>query len=167
MIGHPKRHPMSLPPRADLSTPRAVCVMVRLVLGNADRRASIECWTPAGNALARQPAPNADLTLVLRQASELSDEFGFHHSYEFLDEPDDVAAYVHSWAEKRAALNELRTQRARLQTEASVGLHRADGSRKTDIDRANATAMMVRLSGIRESLLRRGFAIDGDAVQAI
>ncbi|MBI3514878.1 MAG: hypothetical protein HY060_12565 [Proteobacteria bacterium] len=48
-------------------------------------------------------------------------------------------------------------------TPAAEGLHRADGIRRTAVDRANATAMMLRLSGVRGSLLQRGFAFDGGA----
>jgi hypothetical protein len=148
--------------------PRAVRVMLRLASGNDDapRCASIEFSTPAGTALAPPSAPNADLTLLLKRAAELSSDLGFHCSYELVHGPDTVAAYVRTWPEKRAALDELRAQRAWQQTEADPGAHRADGTLKTDVDRANARAMMRRLSGICEALLRRDLGIDGMASEA-
>src|SRR5581483_4761164 len=139
---------------------RDVCVMVRLEsAGLAERRASIELWTPAGTAPTPAPAAGSDLARVLRQASDLSDELGLHRSYAFIDQPDDVAASLRSWVEKRAALDELRAQRALLESEVSVGAHRADGSRRTEGDRADAKAMLLRLSVLRASILRQGFAI--------
>jgi len=144
-----------------LSLPRALRVTVRLVPSGApDGRVSIELWTAAGNAPTPQPGANADLSLVLRQASALSDEVGLHRNYEFADEPDDVAAWLRNGTEKRAALDELRAQRALLEPEASMGLHRPDGSRKTERDRGIALAMLLRLSAIRAAVLRRGFTID-------
>jgi hypothetical protein len=149
---------------ADPSPPSAVCVIVRLVpVGDPDPRASIELWTPAGSAPTPQPAVNADLTVVLRRASALSGELGLHRSYEFVDPPDDVAACVRSGGEKRAALDELRAQRALLEPETSTGLHRADGSRRTERDRTNAVAMLLRLAAIRASILRRCFTVAADA----
>lgn len=153
-------------PVSGCQTPCPVRVVVRLsVPRDAARHASIEYWTPAGSAFAPQPAPDPDLTLVLQQAAELSEQLGFHRSFELLGTPDDVAAYVQSWPEKRTALDELRLQRTQLQAEASVGVHRADGTRKTDVDRATARAMMQRLSGLRESLLRRGFVLGGGTTE--
>jgi hypothetical protein len=144
-----------------LSLPRALRVMVRLLpSGTPDGRASIELWTAAGSAPTPQPVANADLSVVLRQASTLSDEVGLHRNYEFADQPDDVAAWVRSGIEKRAALDELRAQRTLLEPEASMGLHRPDGSRKTERDRGIALAMLLRLSAIRAAILRRGFTID-------
>ena len=150
---------------SDRDAPFPLCpvrVRVRVVAaGDAARSASIEFWTPGGNAAAPPPARDADLIDVLQQAGRLSGELGLHRSYDFLGSPDDVAAYVESWPEKRAALDELRSQRTLLQNEASAGEHRADGSLKTDDDRASARAMLHRLSAVRASLLRRGFAIAG------
>ncbi len=143
--------------------PQAVCVMVRMVFdGATDRRAAIELWTPAGNASAPSPAADADLALVLRRASALSSELGLHRNYAFVDQPDAVAASVRSWIEKRAALDELRVQRALPEPEASVGAHRADGTRRTEWDRADAQAMLLRLSKLRASILCCGFAIGDD-----
>lgn len=140
--------------------PRAVRVIVRLVAADSvDGHAHIELWTPAGKAPTPGLAADTDLALVLRHASTLSDELGLHRDYDFVDQPDDIAACVRSGGEKRAALDELRAQRALLEPEASMGLHRADGSRKTERDRATALAMLLRLSVIRASILRRGFTI--------
>ncbi len=141
--------------------PQAVRVMVRLVRdGTTTHRAATELWTPAGTASTPPPAADADLALVLRRASALSSELGLHRSYAFVDQPDAVASSVRSWIEKRAALDELRVQRGLLETEASVGTHRADGTRRTERDRADARAMLQQLSKLRASILCCGFTID-------
>ena len=145
------------------SGPRPVCVMVRLVpASDGVRRASVELWTPAGCAPTPQP-PGDDLSAALRQAAALSASLGFHQSYEFADPPDDVAACVRNWREKRAALDELRVQRALLEPESSLGVHRADGSRRNELDRANALGMLQRRSAISASILRRGFTSSVEA----
>ena len=141
--------------------PQAVCVMVRLVRdGTNPHRATIELWTPGGTASTPSPAADADLALVLRRASALSSELGLHRNYAFADQPDAVASSVRSWIEKRAALDELRVQRGLLEPEASVGAHRADGTRRTERDRADAQAMLLQLSQLRASILRCGFTTD-------
>jgi hypothetical protein len=156
-----------MPSHPATGLPRAVSVIVRLVAaGTVDGHADIELWTPAGKVPTPRSAANTDLALVLRQASTLSDELGLHRDYDFVDQADDIAACVRSGGEKRAALDELRAQRTLLEPEASMGLHRADGSRKTERDRATALAMLLRLSVIRASILRRGFTIAAGAETA-
>jgi hypothetical protein len=148
--------------RADTATssqPRPTCVMVILTdVAGAARSAAIELWTPGGNGPGPRLPPGADLTSVLKQAAEISGDFGFHGSYEFAAEPDSVAAYVVTAPERRDAIAEIRVQRRRLESETMVGRHRADGTRKTDADRASAAAMTVRLGALRDALMKCGFA---------
>ena len=145
--------------------PRPACVVVRCAAaGDTRRQASIEVWTRGGNALTPQPTADADLTRVLKLASDVSGKLGFHWSYEFADDPDHVAAYVQTWPERCAALDEVRAQRARLKAEASMGEHRADGSCKTEIERACAAAMLKRLTSLCECLMQRGFTRGAGAI---
>jgi hypothetical protein len=145
---------------ATLVKPRPTCVMVILTeaADPAARGAAIELWTPGGNGPGPRHAPAADLTSVLKQAAEISGDFGFHGAYEFSAEPEAIASYVMTAPERRDAIAEIREQRRRLETETMVGQHRADGTRKTDIDRASAAAMTARLSALRDALMKRGFA---------
>ena len=152
-------------PTINASVPEGAGVTVRLVAPDApEDRAIIELWTLSADGLALQPTSDADLTQVLKQASELSHALGLHRSYELIGEPDDIAANVRTWLEKRAALAEVRAQRELLGLEAIIAQLRADGTRKTAIDRANAVAMMNRLARLRDALMRRGFVIDAGAI---
>jgi hypothetical protein len=143
-----------------LVTPRPTCVMVILTeaADQAARGAVIELWTPGGNGPGPRHAPAADLTSVLKQAAEISGDFGFHGTYEFSAHLEAVASYVVTAQERRDAIAEIREQRRRLESETMVGQHRADGTRKTDSDRASATAMTARLGALRDALMTRGFA---------
>jgi hypothetical protein len=140
--------------------PRPTCVMVILTeaADQAARGAVIELWTPGGNGPGPRHAPAADLTSVLKQAAEISGDFGFHGTYEFSAHLEAVASYVVTAQERRDAIAEIREQRRRLESETMVGQHRADGTRKTDSDRASATAMTARLGALRDVLMTRGFA---------
>jgi hypothetical protein len=138
--------------------PRATCVMVILTaVAGAERCATIELWPLGGDGPGPRRAPDVDLTSVLKEASEVSGNFGFHGTYEFHAEPDEIASYVLTWPERRDAIAEIRVQRRQLETETGVGRHRADGTRKTDTDRANAVAMAARLGVLRDALMKRGF----------
>jgi hypothetical protein len=149
-----------------LTAPRPTCVMVTLTgAADAARGAVIELWTPGGNGPGPRHAPDADLTSVLKQAAEISDDFGFHGTYEFAAEPEAVASYVVTAPERRDAIAEIREQRRRLEGETMVGRRRADGTRKTDSDRTSAAVMATRLSALRDALMKRGFAPDRSPAQ--
>jgi len=142
-----------------LATPRPSCVMVILTAAEgAARGAVIELWTPGGNGPGPRHAPDADLASVLRQAAEISDDFGFHGTYEFAAETAAIASYIVTAPERRDAIAEIREQRRRLESETMVGQRRADGTRKSDLERASAVAMTARLSALRDALMTRGFA---------